>query len=98
MDADNYITIEKFCSYYKVPMSFLDTLNEYELVEIVTVETTQCLAKDHIGDVEKLMRLHFDLDINMEGLDVVNKLLNRVENLQREITALNNKLKVYEAL
>ncbi|MDY7395442.1 chaperone modulator CbpM [Aureibaculum sp. 2210JD6-5] len=96
MDTDNYITIEQFCSYYNVPTSFFDRLNEYELVEIIEVETTPCVFKEHISDIEKLMRLHFDLNINMEGLDVVNKLLKRVENLQQEITTLNNRLSLYE--
>jgi len=44
------------------------------------------------------MRLHFDLHINLEGLDAVYHLLQRVENLQSEITSLNNKLRLYEDL
>tara|TARA_R110002073_G_scaffold72537_1_gene177644 strand:- start:674024 stop:674320 length:297 start_codon:yes stop_codon:yes gene_type:complete len=96
MDTNEYIAIEQFCSYYNVPISFLDRLKEYELVEIVEVQTTQCVAKEQISDIEKLMRLHFDLEINMEGLDVVNKLLKRVENLQTEITNLSNRLRLYE--
>ncbi len=96
MDTNEYIAIEQFCAYYNVPASFLDRLNEYELVEIVQVEATNYVAKEKISDIEKLMRLHFDLEINMEGLDVVNKLLKRVENLQNEITSLNNRLRLYD--
>ncbi|WP_117884961.1 chaperone modulator CbpM [Aureibaculum luteum] len=96
MDTDNYISIQQFCLHYNVPSSFLDTLSEYELVEIVKIEKTQCVAKNHISTIEKLIRLHFDLDINMEGLDVVDKLLKRVENLQTEIITLNNRLSLYE--
>ncbi|RPD99895.1 MerR family transcriptional regulator [Aureibaculum marinum] len=96
MDTEKYIAIEQFCTYYNVPTSFLNKLNEYELVEIIKVESRHCVAKEQISDIEKLMRLHFDLDINMEGLDVINKLLKRVEILQQEITTLNNRLSLYE--
>lgn len=96
MDTEKYIAIEQFCTYYNVPTSFLNKLNEYELVEIIKVESRLCVAKEQISDIEKLMRLHFDLDINMEGLDVINKLLKRVEILQQEITTLNNRLSLYE--
>ena len=97
MDTEKYIAIEQFCLYYNVPTSFLNRLYEYELVEIITVETKQCVAKKQIKTIEKLIRLHFDLDINMEGLDVIEKLLERVEGLQQEITGLTNRLTLYEA-
>ena len=45
-----------------------------------------------------MIRLHYDLNINLEGLDAVYNLLKRVENLQSEITSLHNKLRIYEDL
>ena len=44
------------------------------------------------------MRLHFDLDINLEGVDAIYNLLKQVESLKEEITALHNRLRFYEDL
>jgi hypothetical protein len=42
------------------------------------------------------VRLHYDLDINLEGIEAITYLLNRVKNMQAEIIALKNRLRLYE--
>jgi hypothetical protein len=42
------------------------------------------------------MRMHYDLDINMEGIDVISHLLKRIHNLQDELRITQNKLRLYE--
>ncbi len=49
-----------------------------------------------IPQVEKIMRLHFDLNINLEGIDVIINLLQQIETLQEEITQLKRRLSLYE--
>ncbi len=51
---------------------------------------------DKLKDLEKFIRLHYELDINTEGIDAIAQLLNRVENMQDEITRLKNRLRFYE--
>ncbi|HMQ44948.1 MAG TPA: chaperone modulator CbpM [Mariniflexile sp.] len=43
-----------------------------------------------------MTRLHFELDINLEGLDAIHHLLKQVETLQQDIVTLHNKLQRYE--
>ena len=57
----------------------------------------QYINKMHIRSIEKMIRLHYQLGINIEGMDVIYELLNRVESLQAEIIELRNKLNFYEA-
>jgi len=40
--------------------------------------------------------LHVDLDINIEGLDAISHLLQKVNALQNELVALRNRLQIYE--
>jgi hypothetical protein len=42
------------------------------------------------------MRLHYDLDINLEGIEAITSLLNRVKSMQEEIRELRNRLEGYE--
>ncbi len=96
METEELISIEKFCKHYHVPESFINSLNEFELIEFITYEQVNCVNKSQISDIEKMMRLHFDLQINLEGLDVILNLLQQVEDLQEEITELKNELNRYK--
>ncbi|WP_272023008.1 chaperone modulator CbpM [Olleya namhaensis] len=98
MGITDLISITTFCTHYKVPATFINDLQDYELIEIVVSDNVDYIEITQINEVEKMMRLHFDLNINLEGLDAVYNLLQRVENLQSEITTLNNKLRLYENL
>ena len=42
-----------------------------------------------------MMRFHYDLNINLEGIDVIARLLKRIEDLQHELRHARNKLSIY---
>ena len=87
---------EEFCTYYNVEYHFLELLHEHDLIEIVNINEQHYLHADALSNLESLMRMHYDLNINIEGIEVVSNLLSRVNNLQQQLTLLKNKLKVYE--
>jgi len=90
------IEITQFCIHYNIPPSFIDSLSSYELIEIIEEENTKRLQVDDISRIEKLMRLHYDLKVNFEALDVIERLTSQIYSLQSEITKLKNKVEFYE--
>ena len=96
MKNDDLLPVELLCTYYNIEISFITSLTEFGLIEITKVEETNYLYKTQIKDLEKLIRLHYELDINMEGIDAISHLLRRVDNLHEELTALKNRLRLYE--
>jgi hypothetical protein len=44
-----------------------------------------------------MIRMHQELDVNIEGIDVVFNLLQKIDGLQNELTALKNRLRLYES-
>jgi hypothetical protein len=98
METTHLISIQQFCTHYKVPTSFIDALHDYDLVEITITNSENYLKTNQLNDVEKMMRLHYDLDINLEGIDAIYNLLKQVEDLQNQIMKLRNKLNFYEKL
>jgi hypothetical protein len=90
------ISIQQFCSNYKVPTYFIEALHEYELIEITITENTPYLKTNQLNAIEKMMRLHYDLHINIEGIDAIYTLLKQVEQLQNEVKKLRNKLDAFE--
>ena len=96
MDSKEYISITEFCTCYEIDYSFIHSLDEYGLVQLHTIEESQFLDRDQVREVEKLMRMHYDLKINLEGIDAISHLLRRVASLQDEVRILQNRLRLYE--
>lgn len=90
------ISTDDFCTHYKVEYSFISSLQQNGLIEIITINQNSFIDHDHLKNVERLVRLHYDLDINLEGIEAITYLLTRVKNMQGEIIVLKNRLSVYE--
>lgn len=96
MQTNELILAEELCGYYKVEYSFFHELQRYGLIEITAVETANYIPQNQLQKLEQILRLHNDLNINLEGIDAIAHLLERVQNMQSEITTLKNRLKLYE--
>ena len=96
MEKQNIISVSTFCTQYNVPVTFIQSLREYDLLEIVREGEEEYIQVTHLHRVEKMIRLHYELNINMEGLDVVNNLLQQVWDLQQENQSLKDRLKLFE--
>ncbi|MCW3090376.1 MAG: cbpM [Ferruginibacter sp.] len=96
MQTEQLIQVDTFCIWHGVEFSFINTLHEYGLIHITTKDNTAFIPESHLQHVERLVRLHNDLQINMEGVEVVTYLLEQLKKQQEEITTLQNKLRFYE--
>ncbi len=96
METRDLILIEHFCSNHDIDFSFIDSLHEFGLIELIIHEDSKYLPKEQLKDLEKMMRMHYDLDINMEGIDVISHLLKRIHYLQEELKMTRNRLRIYE--
>ncbi len=96
MTLDNFIPINIICTQYNIEISFISNLNEFGLIEITTVEQVEYIHQDKINDLEKIIRIHSELGVNMEGIDVVLNMLSKINELENELNSLKNRLGLYE--
>jgi chaperone modulatory protein CbpM len=96
MEQYNYIEVNEFCISHGVTMQFMIQLHEFGLIEIFQKKNVQCFSNEELPKAEKIIRLYSDLDINLEGIEVIHGLLERIEHMQGEIRSLKNKLRIYE--
>ncbi|WP_051119580.1 chaperone modulator CbpM [Gillisia sp. CAL575] len=96
MNLEELIATEELCERYSVEHTFIRSLNNSGLIEVITVEKREYVHCDNMANFEKLLRLHFDLDINLEGLEAIKHLLDRQNKLKEENLALRNRLGLYE--
>ena len=96
MKTEQLVSIQEFCNHHHIETSFVLTLYEVGLIEIITEGEAQYLHEERIKDVERMVRLHYGLNINPEGIDAIHQLLDRVGQLQHELVAVKNRLRLYE--
>jgi len=96
MIKKHLISTQILCSHFNIEISFVDALNKMGLIQIEIIEQNQFIHQDQIGDLEKMIRLYKELNVNLEGIDVVFNLLEKERKLRDELNALKNRLRLYE--
>lgn len=96
MIEQHLIATKTLCLQYQIEISFVETLHTMGLLHIEMIEQNQYLHQDEIGALEKIIRLQNELDLNLEGIDVVFNLLEKERVLRKELTTLKNRLRLYE--
>jgi hypothetical protein len=62
----------------------------------VIIEEKEFVPEEELVLLEKMIRLHHELDINFEGVEAISYLLMRMEKMQQELTEVKNRLRLYE--
>jgi hypothetical protein len=88
MDKELWIPVDDFCLHYQIEQSFVSNLYESGLIEITTIEETGCIHANQLSSLEKYVRLYYDLQINVEGIEAITHLLDRIKELQHEVRRL----------
>lgn len=83
---------------YDVEESFIESLQELGLIHLIDEEEDRFIEYDDLGDLERFIRWHYDMDINAEGIDALHNMLARVRSLQSEIEQLQAELRFYKQL
>ena len=98
MTNEEMVAVHEFCISHKIEESFLYSLRESGLLEIITVEETVFINRDRLPDLEKMVRLHYEMDINLEGIEAIYHLLEQMKAIQEEMKTLRNRLSIYEKI
>jgi hypothetical protein len=96
MPTNALIPAYDFCVHHQVEITFLYDLAQRDLIEIVRVEQDTYVQPTQLARLEKFVRLHQDLSIHPDDLDIVSNLLEQVEQLQSQLNSLQNRLRFYE--
>jgi len=96
METEQMIPASEFCIYHNIELSFIYSLKESGLIDITSIEEKIFVPVSQLKHLEKLMRLKEEMDINIEGIETITYLLQRINDMQRHILVLKNKLAFYE--
>lgn len=96
MQTENLIAVNEFCISHNIEISFISSLQKAGLIELTIIEETFFIDADQLQQLEKIVHFYYELDINIEGIETINHLLQRINSLQDEIVMLKNRLRLFE--
>lgn len=78
------ISREDLVRIYNIEITFFDSLEESGLLKIEKEDEVKYLLYEELPAFERLANWHYDLEVNLPGLEVIDHLLHQLENLQQE--------------
>ena len=78
------ISREELVRIYNVEITFFDSLEEAGLLKTETENDIKYLMFDELSTFEKFTNWHYDLEVNLAGLEVIKRLLDQLERLREE--------------
>jgi len=78
------ISREELVKIYNIELTFFDSLEESGLVKTEIENDVKYLLYEELPAFERFTNWHYDLDVNLPGLEVINHLLSKLEELRRE--------------
>lgn len=96
MSDKELISIQKVIVHHNLDEQFIESIESFQLIEFVVKDTDKYVYVEQLPTLEKIIRLYYDLEVNMQGIDVINNMLDRMDMMRKTIQQLENKLKLYE--
>ena len=96
MESQELIIIDVFCKECQIEINLIHDLEEFGLIETIVHQEQKYLDKNQLAYIEKIIRLHNDLNINKEGIEIILNLQEKENQLLSEINYLKNRLGLYE--
>ena len=96
MDTD-FIVIKEYCQKSHIEPSFIISLEEGGLIDVQVIEGDRYLPVSQLRELERYTHLYYDLSINIEGIDAIRHMLDRMNRLQEEVAQLRRQLQVFRS-
>ena len=86
------ISREELVRIYNIEIAFFDALQESGLLKTETENEVKYLLYDELEIFERFANWHYDLDVNLPGVEVIHHLLQKMERLTEENRRLIQRL------
>ena len=87
-----YISIKSLASFHNLDENLLLEIVEYEIVPIKRTRSEVMISSEYLDEFERALRLHLDLGVNLQGVDIICHMRNQIREMQDEIARLNRLL------
>lgn len=93
MERD-FITVTEYCVKYDIEPSFINSLEESGIIILTNIDQERFIQIEQLPEMDRYIHFHYDLQINIEGIDAIRHLLGKVNAMQDEIRLLKMQLAI----
>jgi len=90
------ITIRDYCINYAIDPSFINELEESGLLILTIIDGDKFIHFEQLVEMDRFIHFHYDLEINVAGIEAIVNLLQKVRHMQHEIEILRTHIHVHE--
>jgi hypothetical protein len=90
------IIIKEYCIQNQIEPEFIIQLENEGLIQINSIKNERYIHVSQLKLLDQYIRWHYDLAINIEGIDVIQNLLYRIDDMQKEILHLRERLRLID--
>jgi chaperone modulatory protein CbpM len=92
----NLITVTEYSINCNIEPEFLMSLEDSGIVVFTLENQEKYIQEEQLTELERYIHFHYDLNINIEGIDAIRHLLQKVHHLDAEVKQLQSRLKLHE--
>lgn len=91
------ITIKDYCVNYAIDPSFIDALEESGLIVLTIIDGNKFIHFEQLVEMDRYIHFHYELEINIAGIETIMNLLQKIKYMQHEIDILKTHIHVHES-
>lgn len=84
MSTKDYIQLYKIIQFHGISRREVEEWTEYEFFRIHRESDEEWIMRDELDQIEKVIRLYRDLGVNNPGIDIILRLTEKLEKIQRK--------------
>jgi hypothetical protein len=85
------ILLSDYCKHSRAELDFILALEDEGLIKTEIHNNIRYVLISQLKEMELFTRLHYDLSINIEGIDVIHNLLSKIELMEQELNMLRRR-------
>ncbi len=90
------VIISEYCVQSQIEPDFIIQLEDEGLIDICVLDNERYIHVSQLRSLEQYTRWYYDLSINVAGIDVIQNLLDRIDEMQVEIVELKQKTRLID--
>lgn len=82
----SYLTISQFCDFHGCSTVIIEEFIEHGIFEAHYENDVILIPHPEVSRLERALRIHLDLGVNVAGIDIILNLLSRLEEREFDRT------------
>ena len=78
-----YITVQQFCTFHQCETVVIQEFLDHGIFEVQQQSEIILIPEDQVPRIERALRLRNDLGVNAPGIDIILRLVERIEGRGR---------------